>query len=95
MSSSLRWPGTMATGIGNVPAVLARLETSGPGPSLPVPAAKHQDADVGVLVDQLDDLLGRVAFADHAVGRDAGDVLGARGELVERRVGRFRRPPPS
>src|SRR5947208_1370142 len=28
-SSSLRWPGTMATGIGNVPAVLPMLETSG------------------------------------------------------------------
>ena len=39
MSSSLRWPGTSATGIGKVPAVLARLETNGPGPSFPVPAA--------------------------------------------------------
>src|ERR1019366_2646844 len=39
MSSSLRCPGTMATGIGKVPALLARLVTSGPGPSLAVPAA--------------------------------------------------------
>src|SRR4051812_25527801 len=39
-SSSLRCPGTMATGIGKSPAVLARLETRGPGPSLPVPAAR-------------------------------------------------------
>ena len=39
ISSSLRWPGTMATGIGKLPAELIRLETSGPGPSLAMPAA--------------------------------------------------------
>src|SRR6185312_8882133 len=38
-SSSFKCPGTMATGIGNVPAVLATLDTSGPGPSLPESAA--------------------------------------------------------
>ena len=95
MSSSPRWPGTMATGIGKVPALLARLVTSGPGPSLRGAGGQHQDADIGVLVDQLDDLLGRVALADHPVGRDAGDFLGARGELVERRIGRFRPLRPS
>jgi hypothetical protein len=44
-SSSLRWPGTMATGMGKSPAFLARLETSGPGPFLLVDdeaeAAEH------------------------------------------------------
>src|SRR6266699_2790072 len=43
-SSSLRCPGTIATGIGNVPAVLPILETSGPGPSVPVPAASTRMA---------------------------------------------------
>jgi len=43
-SSSLRWPGTMATGMGKSPAFLARLETSGPGPSLLVAAASTRAA---------------------------------------------------
>src|SRR5579871_1501977 len=38
-SSSFKCPGTMATGIGNAPAVAPRLDTSGPGPSGPTPAA--------------------------------------------------------
>ena len=67
MSSSLRCPGTSATGIGNVPAVLARLE-SGAG-------RQHENADIGVLIDQLDDLFGGIAFADHPVGRDACDFF--------------------
>src|SRR5713226_586480 len=38
-SSSLRFPGTRATGMGNSPAFLMSADTSGPGPSFPVPAA--------------------------------------------------------
>src|SRR5260221_415346 len=43
-SSSLRWPGTIATGMGKSPAVLLTLDTSGPGPSLPVAAASTRMA---------------------------------------------------
>src|SRR5262249_11791816 len=43
-SSSLRWPGTIATGMGKSPAVLLILETSGPGPSLLVAAASTRMA---------------------------------------------------
>src|SRR5215472_6501015 len=38
-SSSVRWPGTIAIGIGKLPAVLPSVETSGPGPSLSAAAA--------------------------------------------------------
>ncbi len=90
-SSSLRCPGTMATGIGKVPAVLPRLETSGPGPSLAVPAASTRMPMSASSSISLTISSAGVALADHAVRRDAGDVLGARRELVERRIGRFRR----
>ena len=40
-------------------------------PFLPGAGREHKDADVGVFVDQLDDLFGRIAFANDAVWRDA------------------------
>src|ERR1043166_833397 len=43
-SSSPRCPGTIATGIGKLATVLPRFDTSGPGPSLPVPAASTRTA---------------------------------------------------
>ena len=83
ISSSLRWPGTSATGIGNVPAVLARLETSGPGPSLPVPAASTRMPISASSSISLTISSGGIAFSDHAVGRDPRDFLRPCGEFVE------------
>ena len=40
-SSSLRCPGTMASGIGKLPAFLLRLDTSGPGSSVSQAAAER------------------------------------------------------
>src|SRR5215212_4266166 len=44
---------------------------------------QHQDRDVLVFVDQLEDLLGGIAVADHALGRNTGHAVGARCEFVE------------
>src|SRR5438270_1140536 len=44
---------------------------------------QHQDRYVLVLVYQLEDFLRRVAVADQALRRDAGNAVGARRELVE------------
>src|SRR6266851_7202314 len=85
-SSSLKCPGTMATGIGNAPAVLPILLASGLGPSMSVPAASTRDGDVFVLVDEVEDLLGLVAVADHPLGRDPGGTIGAARKTVEHRV---------
>jgi hypothetical protein len=64
MSSIVRFPGTIVTGMGNVPAFVpaARGETSGPGPR----DARRQNAEVEVLFDELHDLLGLIALADDA-----------------------------
>ena len=77
ISSSLRWPGTIATGIGNVPAVFAILVTSGPGPSLPVPAASTRmpmsaSSSISLTISSEVD-----ALADHHVDLDVGGLLGA------------------
>src|SRR5215468_8308711 len=73
-SSSLRWPGTMATGMGKSPAFLARLETSGPGPFLLVAAASTRAAIIFVVPNKVEDLLRFVAFTDHALRRHARDA---------------------
>jgi hypothetical protein len=65
------------------PAFLPRLATSGPGPFLAGSGRQHQDGDVLVLLDQLEDFLGGIALADHPLRRDAGDAIGARRERVE------------
>ena len=48
----------MASGIGKVPAILADIADQRPGVLVAGAGGEHQDADVGVLVDQLDDFLG-------------------------------------
>ena len=83
----------MATGIGKSPALLARLATSGPGAFLAGGGGQDQDGDVLVLLDQLEQFLRLLAFADHPLRHDAGDARGARGVAVEHGVGllmRFR-----
>src|SRR5262245_27880495 len=44
---------------------------------------QNKNADIGIFVDQLDDLFRGVAFANDAVRRDFGDLLRACGKLVE------------
>src|SRR6266496_858606 len=51
--------------------------------------AKHEGGDVNVLVDEVEDLLSLVAVADHALRRDAGRAVGARGKAVEDGVRRL------
>ena len=58
ISSSLRWPGTTATGIGKVAGRLGQLGDQRAGALLAGAGSQHQDADILVLVDQLEDLLG-------------------------------------
>ena len=58
-------------------------------PFLSGAGGQDKDSDIGILVDQLDDLFGRIAFADHPVRCDAGDFFCARREFVERRISRF------
>src|ERR1044072_8643888 len=62
-----------------------------PRPLLAGPSGEHQDRDVLILVDQLEDLLGGIAVADHAVRRDAGNAVGAAGEGVGLLVGSLMR----
>src|SRR5262245_29780557 len=58
-------------------------------PFLAGAGGQHQDGDVLVLFDQLEDLFGHVAFADRPLRRQAGDAVGAAGELVERGIRRL------
>src|SRR6266436_6651620 len=48
---------------------------------------QHQHRDVDVLVDDVEDLVGWVALADHALGRNRGDAIGAAGRAIERGIG--------
>src|SRR4029078_7930680 len=66
-------------GLGEVRYQGARAFLAGAG-------GQNQNTDVGVFVDQLDDLFRRVAFANDAVARDLGDFLSARGTFLERGV---------
>ncbi len=45
-----------------------------PGAFLAGARGQHQDRDILVFLDQLEDFLGGVAFADRAFRRDAGDA---------------------
>ena len=79
MSSSANSPGTTVIGTGNLPAAFAggqrrdeRAGALGFGRG-----AQHQDGDILVLVDLLDDLVDLLAFADDFLGRhrlEAGTV---------------------
>src|SRR5215831_3529763 len=62
---------------------LGQVGDEWPGALLAGARGEHEDADVGVLVDQLDDFFRRIAFADHPVGCDASDLFCPGGELVE------------
>src|ERR1700733_5903178 len=44
---------------------------------------QHQHRDVDVLVDHVEQLLGGIALADHALGGYRGDAVGAAGGAVE------------
>src|SRR5262249_46419152 len=65
----------------------AEVNDQGAGPLLLSAGCQHEDADVLVLIDQLEDLVGQAAFADNALRRDAGNAIGARRIAVEHRVG--------
>src|SRR4029078_4416982 len=71
------WDWKRSGGLGEVRYQGARAFLAGAG-------GQNQNTDVGVFVDQLDDLFRRVAFANDAVGRDLGDLLCARGKFIER-----------
>ena len=59
-------PGTIVIGIGSSRRLAtANAHTSGPGPSRSAPAAEHQERDVGVRLDQPDDLVGLAPSDDH------------------------------
>ena len=47
--------------------------------------------DVGILIDQSDDFVRGVAFADDAVGHGMGDLLDQRRESIEHQIGLFMR----
>ena len=88
IASSSRWPGTMVIGTGKVPACLpASVVTSGPGPFLVGAGGEDEDGDVLVLLDQLDDLLGAHALADHLLRLDVGLLADEVGHLAERVLG--------
>src|SRR6266576_2835966 len=78
-SSSLRWPGTIATGMGKSPAFLAMLDTSGPGPSLLVAPAREIERPVAFR---------RIVNDDHEFRRMSRLVAAA---LLAHRLPR---PPP-
>ena len=59
----------------------------GPGPSGAGIGGQHQQRDIGVLVDDVEDLLGRIALADHPFRGDRGDAIGAAGGAIERGIG--------
>ncbi len=75
------------TGIGKAAPLPATAETSGPGPSLESPVGQHQDGDVLVLLDQLEDLLDRLALAHHEFRLDADLLAHPLCMAVERGVG--------
>src|ERR1700730_16855788 len=83
ISASLRSPETIMIGIGNEPTAWAIAVISGAGTFRPGIGRQHQHRDVGILVDDVEDLLGRVALADHPLRRDRGDAVGAAGGAVE------------
>ena len=87
MSASLRSPGTMMTGIGNEPAYLRHHADQRAGTFGARIGGQHQHRDIDVLVDHVEELLGRIALADHPLRRDRGDAVGAAGGAVERVIG--------
>src|SRR6476620_11512802 len=60
---------------------LGQVGDERPGPVLAGAGCQHEDADIGVLVNQLDDFLCRIAFTDHPIGCDPCDPFRPRGEL--------------
>src|ERR1051325_11107634 len=70
---------------------LADMGHQRPGALIAGARGEHQDADVRVLVDQLENLFGGDALADHALGHERGTLLHPLGVFVERLVGGFRR----
>ena len=48
-----------------MPAVLGQVGNQRAGALFAGAGCEHEDADIGVLVDQLDDFFGGVAFADN------------------------------
>src|SRR6478609_2609028 len=62
---------------------LGQIGDEGPRAVLAGAGSQHEDADIGVLVNQLDDFLCRIAFTDHPIACDPCDLFRPRGELVE------------
>ncbi len=66
----------------------ATAETSGPGPSFsPCPRRQHENGNVAIIADQLDQAIGSAAVQDDEFGNDARQIVGDFGGFIKQVLG--------